>query len=77
MQTSSTSEVRGGKSANVLSKAEILGGCKMTEYEGFAELETKGWSDDTISSGYPNVCNAGRPQWVDATHALKRSAGVS
>lgn len=24
----------------------------MTVYEGFAELETKGWSDDTISSGY-------------------------
>lgn len=27
----------------------------MTEYEGFAELETKGWSDDTISSGYVNL----------------------
>lgn len=24
----------------------------MTTYEGFAELETKGWSDDAISSGY-------------------------
>jgi ubiquinone/menaquinone biosynthesis C-methylase UbiE len=24
----------------------------MATYEGFAELETKGWSDDTISSGY-------------------------
>ncbi|WP_050932048.1 class I SAM-dependent methyltransferase [Aestuariivita boseongensis] len=24
----------------------------MAAYEGFAELETKGWSDDTISSGY-------------------------
>lgn len=27
----------------------------MTEYEGFAELETKGWSDDTISSGYVSL----------------------
>lgn len=27
----------------------------MTAYEGFAELETKGWSDDTISSGYVNM----------------------
>lgn len=25
---------------------------KVATYEGFAELETKGWSDDTISSGY-------------------------
>ena len=24
----------------------------MAAYEGFAGLETKGWSDDTISSGY-------------------------
>ena len=27
----------------------------MTTYEGFAELETKGWSNDTISSGYVNM----------------------
>ncbi|MEW9920301.1 class I SAM-dependent methyltransferase [Marimonas sp. MJW-29] len=27
----------------------------MATYEGFAELETKGWSDDTISSGYVNM----------------------
>ena len=25
----------------------------------------------------PNVGCAGRSQWIDATHALKRSAGVS
>lgn len=27
----------------------------MAEYAGFAELETKGWSDDTISSGYVSL----------------------
>lgn len=27
----------------------------MAAYEGFAELETNGWSDETISSGYVNM----------------------
>ena len=27
----------------------------MPTYEGFADLETKGWSDDGISSGYVNL----------------------
>ncbi len=48
----------------------------MAAYEGFAELETQGWSDDTISSGYVTMFSEASdmaiPEIVSSIHGTCR-----
>ncbi|MFD1343234.1 class I SAM-dependent methyltransferase [Litorisediminicola beolgyonensis] len=47
----------------------------MAAYEGFADLETKGWSDDTISSGYVKMFSSASDMAIPSIVSSIESSG--